>query len=219
VGCPFGLRNAPALFAELIHLVTHQHAAYLIAFLDDILIYSSSVDLHLKHLKGVMDSFRESYLRLHVTKSHWASDSVRFLGHRLKAGTISIDKDKLDAVASFPRPETTKQVEAFLGLCSFWRSHIKNFSQKSSKMRALLQKGEKFYWNQEHEKEFKDLKETLCSAPVLRIPHLNRPFILYSDASVTGIGSTLAQLDPITKKPFVCEYYGKALTKSQRDGL
>jgi hypothetical protein len=176
VRCPFGPKNAPALFAELIHLVTHKHAAYLIAFLDDILIFISSVDSHLKHLKGVLDSFREANLRLHVSKSHWASDNVKFLGHRLRGGTISIDQDKLDVVANFPRPETTKQIKSFLGLCSFWRSHIRNFSGKSSQMRALLQKDVTFYWNQNHEDEFKNLKETLCSAPVLRIPDLNRPF-------------------------------------------
>jgi hypothetical protein len=68
VRCPFGLRNAPALLAELIHLVTHKHAAYLIALLDDLLIYGSLVDSHLEHLKAVLDSFREANLRLHVFK-------------------------------------------------------------------------------------------------------------------------------------------------------
>jgi hypothetical protein len=68
------------------------------------LVFSSSVDLHLKHLKAVLDSFRQANLRLHVSKSRWASDSVKFLGHRLKAGTISVDQDRIDAVNSFPRP-------------------------------------------------------------------------------------------------------------------
>jgi hypothetical protein len=154
--CPLGLVNAAALFAELIHIATHKHAVYLIAFLDDLLIYSSSVESHFKHLKGVLDSFREANLRLHVYKSHWACDSVQFLGHRLTAGTFSTDKDKLDAVSCFPTPACTKQVKSLLGLCSFWRSHIKNFSQKSNKLRALLQKEVKFYWNQEHEQEFQD---------------------------------------------------------------
>jgi hypothetical protein len=152
------------------------------------------------------------------SKSQWAGDSVRFLGHRLKAGTISIDKDKLDAGTVFLTPESTKQGRSFLGLCSFWRSHIKNFSQKSSKLRALLQKEVKFFWNQEHEKEFQDLKETLRSATVLWIPQLNRPFILYTDTSVTGIGSTLAQLDPITKNILFANTTGKLLPNPRRHG-
>jgi hypothetical protein len=120
--------------------VTHKHSAYLIAYLDDLLIFSSSVESHLKHLKGVLQSFREANLRLHVSKSHWACDSVRFLGHRLKSGTISIDPDKIEAVTTFPVPETTRQVKSFLCLCSFWRSHIKGFSGKSSNLIALLRK-------------------------------------------------------------------------------
>jgi hypothetical protein len=78
-------------------------------------------------------------------------------------------------------------------------------------MRALLQKDVNFFWNQNHEDEFKNLKETLCSAPVLRIPDLNRPFMIFTDASISGIGSALAQRDPITNKPYVCEFYGKSL--------
>ncbi|CAM9316841.1 unnamed protein product, partial [Heterosigma akashiwo] len=124
-----------------------------------------------------------------------ASGLVAFLGHVVGRHGISPDPKKVEAVKNLARPNTKKQVRQFLGMVGFYRSLIKNFSITAAPLHQLTRKvmPERLKWDDECQKAFDALKETITSHPVLRLPDFSLPFILECDASKTGVGAALMQ--------------------------
>ncbi|CAM9548359.1 unnamed protein product, partial [Heterosigma akashiwo] len=113
-----------------------------------------------------------------------------FLGHVVGRHGISPDPKKVEAVKNLARPNTKKQVRQFLGMVGFYRSLIKNFSITAA---PLHQQPKRLKWDDECQKAFDALKESITSHPVLRLPDFSLPFILECDASNTGVGAALMQ--------------------------
>ncbi|CAN0117884.1 unnamed protein product, partial [Heterosigma akashiwo] len=144
----------------------------------------------------VFDRLTKANLRLKVSKCTFASGSVAFLGHVVGRHGISPDPKKVEAVKNLARPNTKKQVRQFLGMVGFYRSLlIKNFSITVAPLHQLIRKvmPERLKWDDECQKAFDALKETITSHPVLRLPDFSLPFILECDASKTGVGAALMQ--------------------------
>ena len=90
---------------------------------------------------------------------------------------------------------TTKEIQQFLGFASYYRRFLRDFAQIASPLHRLMGKTALFVWTPECQDAFDKLREHLCSAPVLAFPDFQKPFILDTDASNTGIGGVLSQLD------------------------
>ena len=103
------------------------------------------------------------------------------------------DLSKVEVVKNFPTPVNLKELKSFLGLANYYRRFIKGFSEIASPLNALTKKGVKFCWSESCAVAFDRLKRTLISAPVLAFPNSDEQFLLYVDASSTGIGFALAQ--------------------------
>ena len=97
----------------------------------------------------------------------------------------------MDAVKNFLRPENICQVRGFLGLCSYYRKFIKDFSKKAKPLNQLLHKDEPFLWMESQENAFEILKHHLISSPIIKYPDFTKPFVLYTDASGKGLGVVL----------------------------
>ena len=119
---------------------------------------------------------------------------------------------KVEKVANWPEPTSTKQ---FLGLASYYRQFIKDFSRYAKPLCKLTEKGAEFRWTVECHNAFQDLRRKLTTAPVLAFPKFSKPFLLGTDASDNGFGTVLSQVQEDGQE-CVIAYASRMLTKAER---
>ena len=192
---PFGLSNSPTNFQRLMDTVLRNLVGIECSiFVDDILIYSNSAEEHARRLENVFRRFEEANLQLHPGKCTFAQSQVQYLGYILSENGISPSPEKVKAVRNYPTPKNVREVRAFLGLASFYRRLVPDFAHIAKALTILTRNDQKFTWGQEQQEAFETLKDRLCTAPVLSYPNFESPFILATDASGTGIGAILSQV-------------------------
>lgn len=193
---PFGLTNAPATFQRLMNTVLHDlRWKCVVVYLDDVNIYSPTWEQHLLDLRATFVRFRMANLRLNIEKCHFVRPHVVFLGFLVSDKGIETDPEKIDKMINLRPPTNTKGVRSVLGLFSFYRGFVPNFSALAQPMTRLLRKGRPFIWANAQQQAFDALKKALVSTPVLVAPDMNKPFQLYTDASYEGLGALLCQRD------------------------
>ena len=191
---PFGLTNAPIAFVDLMNRLFHEYIdCFVIVFIDDILIFSKSMEEHEEHLRIVFQILREKNLYAKFKKCEFWLDQVVFLGHVISRVGISVDPSKVESVVDWARPTNVSEVRSFLGLASYYRRFVEGFSRIAAPMTQLICKNARFVWTKECEKSFQELKQRLVTAPVLTIPSNLGGLIIYSDASRKGLGCVLMQ--------------------------
>src|SRR5690606_11804160 len=134
-------------------------------------------------------------------KCHFCESEIKVLGHVVSAAGISPDPDKLAAVQKFPTPTSAKELQSFLGLCSYFRRFVRNFSSRVSSLRQLLSQDTPFIWTEQHEAEFGDMKSALSSPPVLAHFSPDQVSVLHTDASSFGLGAVLLQRESSSERP------------------
>jgi len=164
-----------------------------IIFIDDILIYSKDEESHRKHLRAVLERLREHKLYAKLSKCSFWQKSIGFLGHIVSGEGISVDPEKIRAIKDWPRPRSATEVRSFLGLAGYYRKFVKGFASLAQPMTRLTGKDVKFTWSEEFGKCFSALKDMLTSAPILVLPEADQPYVVYTDASITGLGCVLTQ--------------------------
>ena len=191
---PFGLTNALAAFMDVMNRMFKPYLdQFVIAFIDDILVYSKTQDEHEEHLRMVLQILREQKLYAKFKKCEFWLDEVMFWGHVISKDGIFVDPKKVEVVVNWPRPTNVSEIRSFLGLVGYYRRFIEGFSRKEGPLTRLTQKNAKFLWKDECEKSFQELKDRFVSAPVLTLPIGSGGFVIYSDASQKGLGCVLMQ--------------------------
>ncbi len=213
---PMGLVNAPSTFQavmnEVLRGMTYRNA---IVYIDDILLYDRDLTTHMQTLSEVFNRLRDADLKLQPTKCDWAAKEVRYLGHKISREGVSVDDSKIKVVRDFPTPQNVKHVRSFLGLCNYYRRHVKDYSKIVAPLTQLLRLDSKFSWSTECEHAFQTMKRKLTSAPILAFPDMNREFILYTDASQFAISYILGQKGDDGRERVVA-YGGRGLRDSER---
>ena len=192
---PFGLHNAPATFQRMMNEVLYDCREFSRAYIDDDIVYSSTWEEHLEHLRRVFTQLRQANLSLKLSKCQFGLKQVEYLGHVIGGGVILPNPRKLEAVHHYKRPETKTEVKSFLGLTGYYRKFVPQYATISTPLSNLLKKGkrEKVEWTPECEQAFQTLKKKLGEPPVLIVPDFSRPFVVQTDASNVGIGAVLTQ--------------------------
>jgi len=191
---PFGLTNAPATFMHLMQSIFGTHLDdFVIVFLDDILIFSKTLQEHQKHVRKVLELLRENKLYAKMSKCEFFKEEISFLGHVVNSEGVSMEKEKVRATQDWPTPTTVTGVRAFLGLAGYYRRFVKGFSRIASPLTSLLQNDVPFHWTDTHQQSFDSLKQSISSAPVLIIPDESLPYVVNTDASGFAVGATLSQ--------------------------
>ncbi len=213
---PFGLHGAPATFQRLMDVLLRPHQPYAAAYLDDVVIHSETWEDHLERLRRVLMELRRAGLTANPRKCHLALDEAKYLGFRVGRGLIKPQENKVAAILSAPRPTSKTQVRAFLGLAGYYRCFIPDFSSLAAPLTDLTRKGqpEKVSWGPAEGKAFKKVKEALTAEPVLRAPDFNCPFLLQTDASDTGLGAVLSQVQDGEEHPVL--YISRKLTPTEQ---
>ena len=195
---PFGLTNAPAAFMDLMNRVFGPYLdKFVIVFIDDILVYSSSKEEHAEHLRIVLQNLREHQLYAKFIKCQFWLDRVAFLGHVVSAEGISVDPQKIEAIVDWKPPTNAIEVRSFLGLAGYYRKFVEGFSKIATPLTKLTRKEEKFIWSEACQNSFDELKQRLTTAPVLTLPSGSEGFIVYYDVSRQGLGCVLMQHDRV----------------------
>jgi transposase InsO family protein len=192
---PFGLCNAPSTFQALMNSIFFSQGldAFLIVYLDDILIYSQTLGDHEMHVRLVLDLLRQHQLYANAEKCLFFQKELPFVGHVVSRSGVSMDPSKIAAIMDWPELKSVKDVERFLGLTGYYRRFIKNYAQLTLPLVALKQKDSVFHWGEGQQQAFAALKQAVTQAPVLTLPAHDKPFVIVTDASGRAIGAALMQ--------------------------
>jgi transposase InsO family protein len=201
---PFGLCNAPATFQTMMNETLRDFLGdSVVVYLDDILVFSESLEEHCQHLRQVLGRLRKQRLYAKPSKCVFATTELEFCGHILGNGKLRPIAEKVEVILSWPRPKNAHEVRSFLGLATYYRRFVKDFAKIAAPLSDLLKaedaevrkrKYREITWNEACELAFRDLKQALVTYPVLIQPDVNRPFIIESDASEWAIGYSLVQI-------------------------
>ena len=213
---PFGLCNAPATFQRLMDCVMlGLNFEICLVYLDDIILFSRTVEEHLSRLKILFGRLREANLKLKPSKCHLMRRSVEFLGYVVSSDGIATDSKKTEAVQQWPVPRNIKEVRGFVGLCSYYRKFVPNFASIAEPLHALTRKNTRFSWTSDCQVAFESLKKKLTESPVLSLPRDEGKFILDTDASDCSIGAVLSQEQDGEEK--VLAYASRLYSKAERN--
>ncbi|KMQ85297.1 reverse ribonuclease integrase, partial [Lasius niger] len=207
---------APATFQRLLDTVLGPELEpHVLVYLDDIIVASNTFEEHLRHLTEVFRRLRQARLRLNPEKCYFCRQSLKYLGHLVDRQGIRTDPDKVSAITGWPTPTILRKVRQFLGVASWYRRFIADFSAIAAPLTRLTRKGVRWTWTEVEETAFGRLKEALTTAPVLACPDFTRPFMLQTDASTHGLGVVLTQ--QLSEDERVIAYASRTLNAAERN--
>ena len=180
--CPFGLAQAPAYFQRLINEVLAPFD-FAFGYLDDILIYSPDVEIHLQHLELIFQRLREVDLKLKMENCSFLKKHIQYLGHIISGDGIKPVPEKLSSIQQMPRLYTSKEVKQFLGLVGYYRKFILRYADIARPLNALTRKDTEFVWTDVCQKSFDLLKVMVSEEPILVYTDPSKPYVLFKDAS------------------------------------
>jgi ribonuclease HI len=190
---PFGLTNAPATFQTLMNTVLADFLRkFALVFFDDILIYSTSMEAHVNHLREILQVLKDNKLYAKFSKCSFAQKEIEYLGHVNSEKGVATEPSKIAIIQNWPSSQTVSELRAFLGLAGYYRRFIQGYGVICKPLFNALKK-EAFRWSSEQETAFSNLKSITSTPPVLALPNFSKPFVLEVDASGTGIGAILMQ--------------------------
>ena len=206
---PFGLQGAPSTFQRLMnHYLRPYLGKFVLVYLDDVLVYSNSIQEHFEHLEKVFKILQEKQLYAKGSKCDFCRTKIQFLGYIIEENKILTDPSKIDAIRDWPEPTTVREVRSFLGLANFYRRFVEKYSEIAKPLTDILKStefkdkfGHKFTKTAaitlgDKEKEsFERLKDALINAPCLLIYDPDAPTEVWADASYENqtIGAVLMQ--------------------------
>ena len=227
----FGLCNAPSTYQRIMEecLGDLNHKICLI-YLDDLIIFSKTVEEHFERLEKVFQKIKEHNLKFTPKKCKFFQEKVRYVGHIVSEAGIEADPAKTEKVLNWPTPKNSDEVRQFLGFAGYYRKFVPGFSKIARPLNDLLvghpakkmRKGKlgsvqtpDWKWGSEQQVAFDKLKSLLTSPPILGYAQYGKSFILHTDASHEGLGAVLYQEQQGHKR--VIAYASRGLSQSERN--
>lgn len=210
----FGMCNAPATFQRLMNVVL-SGLSFCEAYLDDLVICSSSWGEHLDHLGRVFHRLQEGNLTVNLSKCEFGKATVTYLGKQVGGGQVRPVQAKVEAILAVPPPANRTELRRYLAMVGYYRGFCKNFSAVAAPLTDLLSPKVAFCWTDACQSAFDDTKALLVKAPVLAAPCFDRPFKLAVDACDSGVGAVLLQ-DGSDGVEHPVSFFSKKLDKHQR---
>ena len=233
---PQGITNAPSTFQRLMErCIGELNLKQALVFLDDLIVFSSTLEEHEERLMRVLNQLKEYGLKLSPEKCRFFQTSVKYLGHIVSEKGIETDPEKIAALKTWPRPNKLKELRTFLGFCGYYRRFVKDYSKIVKPLNALtagyppLKKRsnatvsvEKYHnpkdlfgdrWTPACQTAFDTIIEKLTTAPVLGFADPKQPYILHTDASTLGLGAALYQEQQGQKR--VVAYASRGLSRCE----
>lgn len=231
---PFGLSNAPATYQRLMEEclgdLTYNDEKVCQIYLDDVIIAGKTFEEHQEKLRMVFQRLQECNMKLSPKKCSLFQSRVKYVGHIISADGIETDPEKVSKIETWPIPKSTDDVRSFLGFSGYYRKFVKDYSKIAKPLTDLLhgehlkkskRKGIKrkisakvpWSWGTPQQEAFNTIRQKLMSPPILAFPDYSRPFILHTDASMSGLGAVLYQ--ETDGREQVIAYASRGLSKSE----
>jgi len=192
---PFGLFNAPSKFQSMINDVFREMLDVgVIASLDDILIYTETVEEHVALVRRVIERLRKARLYINLKKSSFHQREVEFLGYKTSNRGIAMTSTKVEEIRVWSTPEKVVDAQSFMGSANFYHRFIKGFGKRATSLTDLTKKGIKWPWTSSCQDALDKLKEMFTTGPILTHFDDTRPTKLQTEASNFALGAVLSQL-------------------------
>jgi hypothetical protein len=170
---------------------------FVTVYLDDVSIYSRTLEEHMEHLRIILQQFTEEGLKLRLKKCFFGLHEMEYLGYTLSVGKISVSTKKVEAVADWLVPTTQKEVRSFVQFCNFYARFIHHFSDLTAPLTDLLRNSQphKVTLTPSFLEAFETLKLRLISAPCLILPEVGSDATINvaTNTSSMGIAALLLQ--------------------------
>jgi hypothetical protein len=214
----FGLTNSPATFQTMMNDLFREliNEGVVIIYLDDILIYTETMEEHQKVVKRVLEILRKNHLYLKAEKCEFEKDRVEYLGLIISPGKIEMDPVKIEGVSKWPAPSNVKEVQSFVGFANFYRRFIKDFADIARPLHDLTRKDAPWSWTEKEKQAFDMLKRSITSSPVLIFPDDHKPYKVEADSSDYATGAVLSQIGEDGKWHPVA-FLSKSLSEVERN--
>lgn len=213
---PFGLKNAPATFQRVMDCILRELIGVCcLVYMDDIIIFSPSLEQHKRDLERVLNKLKEANLKIQLDKCEFLRKEVQFLGHTVTEDGVRPNSDKIQTIKNWPLPKSEKEIRQFLGTLGYYRRFIRDFAKLVKPLTALLRKDNEFSITTEIETCFEKCKQILIRDPVLAHPDFGKEFLLTTDASDYAIGAVLSQGPMGKDKPIA--YASRTLSKTEEN--
>lgn len=195
VRMPFGLKNAPATFQRLMNEILREYINKIcVVYLDDILVFSTTLEEHLISLEKIFRKLTEHNLKIQADKCSFMKKETSFLGHILTNEGIKPNNTNVENIKRVDIPKTEKQLKSFLGMTGFYRKFIKDYAKVAHPLIKYLKKDSKInIKDPQYIESFEQLKLLICSHPILKYPIYDKEFTITTDASDYAIGAVLSQ--------------------------
>ena len=190
VGCPYGISLLTSFFQRIMTRIFGD-LTFCSPYVDNLPFAARDWETHLQQATLIVERCNQVNLKI-KPRFVLGHAQMKCLGHVLSAKGIAADPDKLAVVRDWPHPTTGKQLQSFLGLCSFLRQHVRHYAELTAPLEDVKNEAT-IHWNDLLRTSFEVVKEALLRSPVLSFPDFTRPFHIATDASQTGIGGVLFQ--------------------------
>ena len=189
---PFGLAQAPSYFQKLMNKVLNG-LNFAFAYLDDIIIFSTTAEEHMRHIQIVIDRLKSAQLKLKKSKCAFFKKELYYLGHLLTTEGIKPQFEKVKAIHEMKPPSNPKGVREFLGMVGFYRKFINRFADAARPITKLTRKDSKYIWTEECQTGFEYLRTSLTKSPILKYPDPHKRYVVFTDASDQAAAAVLTQ--------------------------
>jgi len=188
--------NGPATFQRLMTAIFQDKIGIFVhVYLDNLFVFSASIEDHKKDLEYVFEKLREFYLFLEKVKCDLYSKHMDCLGHLIDDQGLHMDMDKMARVREWRTPRNLKDVQRFLGLVQYLAHFMPDVTAYTGPLSAICRNGQPFYWKLLHEACFNHVKAIACKSPILKPIDLDSsdPIWVICDASMSSIGVMYGQ--------------------------
>jgi hypothetical protein len=212
---PMGLTNATETFQKMMNTVLKGLTGKICeVYLDDIIIYSETLNEHIKHVEAVVQRLKQYNLKVKLSKCKIVQQKIQYLSHVISHCHIQPSTEKVKDLNKFQTPLNYSQIHSFIGLASYYRKFVKNFASIISPLLRAAQ-NKHITWTEECQNAFNAIKMSLQAEPILKLPDFTKSFSLNTDACKYGVGAVLTQTHAGQEHPVA--YYSKHLTRAQRN--
>jgi len=212
----FGLKNAPAYFNFWLQSVLGDYHDFCKLYVDDIIIFSKSIEEHRDHLHKVFSKLEEEEIYLSDSKAQLVMKEVEYAGHRISKDGIRPIHSKVDAILNLPYPTTVKEVRQFLGAVNWYRNCVPDLNSLTAELTDLTKlKKKQIQLTDSAKASIDKIKEILTSDICLALADYKLPFNLYVDASDVGTGLMITQIFDGVERPIL--YDSKKFDTAQRN--
>lgn len=170
---------------------------HILIYIDDILIATETIEEHFNILKEVFEILTKNHLQLQLAKCSFMKTKIEYLGYKISENGIQPSEKHVECITNFPIPRNVHEVHRFIGLASYFRKFIANFSIITRPLYDLVKITEKeFIFGEIELNSFETLRSRLISEPVLKVYSPFAKTELHTDASSVGFGGVLMQAQP-----------------------